>query len=99
MTVARPRRGASVVEESRSVTVASALLARLPRVQRTEPFVIAEIPWLDLTDNTLTPGGMGALTCTTVAGAGPRFLTVMIIVSSVPGAQTSGDRFTSMVRS
>ena len=60
------------------VTVAVALLARLPNAQRTTPLVWLEVPCVVVADTNATLAGNASVSTTPLAGDGPRLVTMMV---------------------
>ena len=66
------------------VTVATALLARLPSEQVTTPAIFVQVPWLAVAEAKVTPAGNASVTVTLAARPGPLFVTEMVYVSGAP---------------
>ena len=60
------------------VTVAVALLTRLPSAQLTTPLVWLEVPCVVVADTNATLAGSASVNTTPLAGDGPRLVTMMV---------------------
>src|SRR5580704_9289599 len=61
-----------------SVSTALVAMARLPRLQKTVPPMLVQLPWVVAAETNATPGGNASVTVTLVATDGPRFVTVSV---------------------
>src|SRR5712671_531854 len=79
-------------------TVAVAALAKVPRLQTTAEPIIVQLPCEDVAETKLAPGGNGFVTTTPVAVAGPRFVTVILLVRELPMTTVFGEAWAAMAR-
>src|SRR5262249_21199536 len=98
-TLAVLTKASADVRVATMVTVALAPTPSVPRSQASWPAIGPHVPWLGVTETTLTCAGTMSVTTTPGAVSGPAFVTVSVQVIWSPTATTSGAAVFTIERS